>query len=115
MRLATTIAALAALAVSTPALAGTTITASGRHNRGNAEQSAELFGRSVTLASTCTVAQVTGQDNAGFWIEGDRNLKFPDPAKAVGTALPAGRYWVYPELKKEATTATVSVTFACDT
>ena len=113
MRSGTIIAALAATFVLTSAAQAATVTASGRQVRAAAGESGELHGRSFALPAACTISAATGTEEAGFWIEGVSTVKFDTTAKAVGTVVPAGRYWVYPNLKRSAASATVTVTFDC--
>ena len=113
MRSGTIIAALAATFVLTSAAQAATVTASGRQVRAAAGESGELHGRSFALPAACTISAATGTEEAGFWIEGVSTVKFDTTAKAIGTVVPAGRYWVYPNLKRSAASATVTVTFDC--
>ena len=113
MRSGTIIAALAATFVLTSAAQAATVTASGRQVRAAAGESGELHGRSFALPAACTISAATGTEEAGFWIEGVSTVKFDTAAKAIGTVVPAGRYWVYPNLKRGAASATVTVTFDC--
>jgi hypothetical protein len=113
MRSGTIIAALAATFILTTAAQAATVTANGRQVRALPGESGELHGRSFTLPAACTIASATGTDEAGFWIEGVRTVKFDTAAKAIGTAVPAGRYWVYPNIKTGAPSATVTVAFDC--
>lgn len=114
MRSGTIIAALAATFVLTSAAQAAIVTASGRQVRAAAAgESGELHGRSFALPAACTISAATGTEEAGFWIEGVSTVKFDTAAKAIGTVVPAGRYWVYPNLKRGAASATVTVTFDC--
>lgn len=86
---------------------------SGKQTKGSAGQNAKLQCSPVTIASPKRIASVTGS-NAGFWImKGGSNVmkfyKSNDPS-AIGKTLPAGTYYVYPNLKKGASTATVTIT-----
>jgi len=86
---------------------------SGKQTRGSAGQNAKLECTPVTINTTMKITAVTG-DNEGFWIMKDgatvgKFYKSNDPS-AIGKSLPAGKYYVYPNLKKSAGTATVTVT-----
>lgn len=99
-------------------LAGTGITAaqsyviSGSQTRGVPGRNAELKCQPVKITKTVTLKSVSG-DNAGFWISnGSSNVatfwKTNDPS-AVGTVLKPGTYYVYPNLKQNQNTATVTI------
>ncbi|MDG2004378.1 MAG: hypothetical protein P8J20_13710 [Novosphingobium sp.] len=104
-------AACAALLTATPSLAGT-ITAGGSQTAGVAGRNASLSGQPVTLPAGCTIVSASGL-NQGFWMQGTTRLLFDTMDSARGRAVPAGTYYVYPNLKPGTGTASVSVIFNC--
>lgn len=86
----------------------------GRQERGYPGRNAVLESTPVKLRSDGSISSVDG-GSAGFWItSSDPNDEerwiFDSPSKAIGTRLPAGTYQVYPNLPRNADTATVAVT-----
>lgn len=105
------LAAICSALMATPALAGT-VTASGSQTSGVAGRNASLSGSAFTLPAGCTVASASGQ-NAGFWMQGTTRIVFNDMASAKGRPVPAGTYYVYPNLTPGSGTASIQVTFSC--
>lgn len=109
-----TVAALfaAVLAVATdfdPAIAlQQRVAIRGTQERGVPGRNATLVSNPVKLSKPGTIDSVEG-GRAGFWIEGARRMSFDSPGDAVGTTLPAGTYRAYPNLPRDANTASVTV------
>ncbi|NWK55356.1 hypothetical protein HW115_07020 [Verrucomicrobiaceae bacterium N1E253] len=86
---------------------------SGKQTKGTSAQSqAKLECSPLKISGNKRISAISG-NNAGFWIMKDgqvvaRFYKKNDPS-AVGTVLPAGTYYVYPNLPKGASTATVTL------
>ncbi|MCF7730832.1 MAG: hypothetical protein K9N23_04055 [Akkermansiaceae bacterium] len=94
-------------------LAHAGVTLSGKQTAGSAGSNAKLECTAVTVSSPMTISAVSGS-NEGFWIQQGSStvMKFyksNDPS-AVGQKLQAGTYYVYPNLKKGSSAATVTVT-----
>lgn len=81
----------------------------GRQERGSPGRNAVLESAPVKLRRAGVIASVEG-GRAGFWITGPRRITFDSAGEAIGTELPAGTYQVYPNLPRDADTATVAVT-----
>ena len=87
-------------------------TISGSQTKGSAGKNATLRCNPVTISSAKKITSISGS-NAGFWIvKGSatiaRYYKSNDPS-ARGKALSPGTYYVYPNLKKGQTQASVNV------
>ena len=86
------------------------VTLSGTQTRGAAGKNAELKSNPVKSTKTMKITAVSGECE-GFWIVKD-NIKvhtFWDNKKPVGTKLKPGAYYVYPNLKKNLNTGSVTL------
>lgn len=86
------------------------VTLSGTQTRGSAGKNAELKSNPVKITKTMKITAVSGECE-GFWIVKD-NIKvhtFWDNKKPVGTKLKPGTYYVYPNLKKNLNTGSVTL------
>ncbi len=85
----------------------------GEQIRGKSGNNATLSCEGITLGSTGTIAKIVGS-NDGFWITNSSGLlvqNFSSMTEALGFKLPAGTYYIYPNLKSNQNKATVEVTF----
>ena len=88
-------------------------TISGSQTKGTAGRNAKLDCKAVVIKKAVKVVAISGNNN-GFWINNGavtikRYYKPNDPA-ANGLTLKPGTYYVYPNLKPNQTTATVTLT-----
>lgn len=101
---------IAFLLTTTLALLGQeVVTLRGSQRRGVPGRNAQLDSARVTLKATGTITAVEG-GRAGFWLEGQTRKSFSNPREANGIQLPAGSYQVYPNLPKDAESASVTLT-----
>lgn len=96
-------------AFSSIALAGTS-SGSGTQIRGVPGRNAQLIGNAFTVPRQGAVITKVNCTGNGFWIEGTIRKGFIPAQNAVGFRLPAGRYYVFPNLKPSQTTADVRIT-----
>ncbi len=89
------------------------VTLSGAQQRGVPGRNAKLDSRPVTLPRPAVIQSVDG-GRAGFWIEGSQRKSFDTAAAARGFRLPAGTYQVYPNLPKDAPSASVTLVLVLD-
>lgn len=80
----------------------------GTQQRGAPGRNASLVSTPVRLRKPGVIDSVEG-GRAGFWIEGSRRMSFDTAGQAIGTTLPAGTYQVYPNLPRDAESASVTV------
>lgn len=87
-----------------------TVTLSGTQNKGSAGKNAELKSTPVKITKTMKITSVSGECE-GFWIVKDNVTihTFYDNKKPVGTQLKPGTYYVYPNLKKNSNSASVTL------
>ncbi|MCD6659145.1 MAG: hypothetical protein LT105_03195 [Lentimicrobium sp.] len=87
-----------------------TVTLSGTQNKGTAGKNAELKSTPVKITKTMKITSVSGECE-GFWIVKDNVTihTFYDNKKPVGTQLKPGTYYVYPNLKKNSNSASVTL------
>ncbi len=83
---------------------------SGTQTKGSAAKNAELKCNPVTIAKTMTITKIEG-DCEGLWIVKGSEIvfKFWDNKTPIGTQLIAGTYYIYPNLKPNKLTASVTV------
>lgn len=95
------------------------ITLSGNQIRGN-KSNAELKSEPIILTQKAKIVKIEG-NNDGFWISGQNGAIqsfYPDyknksfNPKAIGYVLKQGKYWVYPNLKRNQEVATVKITLS---
>jgi len=89
-----------------------TYSISGTQTKGSEGSNAKLLGASVKITHQVVIKNVEGE-NAGFWISTNGNVisKYVmsnDPS-AIGFVLNPGIYNVYPNLKPNQQTATVTI------
>lgn len=85
----------------------------GEQTRGTSGNNASLKCEGITLSSSATIAKIVGS-NDGFWItngSGALVQNFASMSEALGFKLPAGTYYVYPNLKSNQDRATIEVYF----
>ncbi|NTW32585.1 MAG: hypothetical protein HGB12_08180 [Bacteroidetes bacterium] len=92
-----------------------TQTLSGKQTQGVANKNGELICVPLVLAQAATITAVSG-NNDGFWIEKEGyakpiyNYYTPNDPKVITVILKPGKYWIYPNIKKEMKEATVVLT-----
>jgi hypothetical protein len=94
----------------TISLSAQVVKISGTQTKGSAAKNAELKCNPVTITKTLTITKIEG-DCAGFWITkgSDIVFRFYDNKTPIGTQLVAGTYYIYPNLKANKNTASVTV------
>ncbi len=94
----------------TVTLSAQTVKISGTQTKGSAAKNAELKCNPVTIAKTMTITKIEG-DCQGFWIVKGSDIvhRFYDNKAPMGTKLAAGTYYIYPNLKPNKATASVTV------
>ena len=90
-----------------------TFTISGKQIKGSAGKNAQLTCQAVKITKKVKITSISG-NNAGFWISkgGNAIKKYwkSNDAAAKGFVLNPGTYYVYPNLKKGQSNATVVLT-----
>ncbi|MCB9016174.1 MAG: hypothetical protein H6541_10300 [Lentimicrobiaceae bacterium] len=93
------------------ALNAQNVTISGTQNKGNAGKNAELKSTPVKITKDMKIITATG-DCEGFWIVKDNAIvhQFYNLEKPIGTILKPGTYYIYPNLKRNMTSASITIT-----
>lgn len=94
----------------TVSLSAQTVTISGTQTKGSAGKNAELKCNPVSITKTMSITKIEG-DCEGLWIVKDNVIihKFGDNKAPIGTKLAPGTYYIYPNLKANKNTASVTI------